>query len=867
MKSLTFKNYISAYSQTWILLLLLGSTMYSQKLTKKPVTEADYKLWGTMYEHTVSDNGTWATAYMHHENSPDTLHINQVKGKKTHKIANPGEGHFYGDQKYAIVDELNTLQVIDLETGIQQKISHVYSFAIAIKNNYLVTLESTSDKNVISIRNYNGQVVESLLGFTEFKMSPSSQSMIAMGNVDGVHRVVLVDFSKQVEKKIITEERLYQFSLPVWSSSNGSFVFIKKALESSDVSIGFYSLKTHHLQYFSKETTEVPKGYVLNSDYIDLSISPDDQRVFFDIHKDIANDTTSKIVEIWKGTDALIYPKSKKLTELQHKIRYGVWYTNKNKFKFITSDRRPVHLLNPTMDVAITYSLSEKAPHYGMYLTVDYYITNLETGEEKLMIANQTIADGYSGFSPNGNYFAYYKDNVWLLYDLKGQKHMPQFNTNFSNWDFIQNGDKSIFGIAGWGLKNDCIYIHDQFDVWRVPFDSSTPTRLTQGREQKIAYRMVHLTKNVRYNFTGSVEVDLSQNLILSGTGENATGFFIRKPNGIFKTMVFNSHLNSNIAKATNESLYVFQSQHYNHPHALNSYNSKTNQITKIFQSNQHHSRFLWGKQEEIYFKNNKNELLKAVLYYPVDYKSDKQYPMVVSIYQELNYLKHYYFNPSFYNSAGFNVANLTAQGYFVLLPDITYEIGNPGLSATDCVISATDTVIRMGVVAKDKIALMGHSFGGYETNFIITQTSLFKTAISGASVFDLPSWYLSVSKNTGDPEIWRFESQQWRMQKSLFDNRDGYERNSPSKWVENVTTPLLLWTGENDTQINPNQSIAYYLALRRLNKHNALLIYKDEGHALVKKESQIDLYNRINDWLGYYLKDLPPKPWINKEI
>ena len=212
-----------------------------------------------------------------------------------------------------------------------------------------------------------------------------------------------------------------------------------------------------------------------------------------------------------------------------------------------------------------------------------------------------------------------------------------------------------------------------------------------------------------------------------------------------------------------------------------------------------------------------------------------------------------------------FNVTNLTSQGYFVLLPDIEYELGSPGISATDCVVAATNEVLRKDIVSPDKIALIGHSFGGYETNFISTQTNLFKTAISGASVFDLPSWYLSISNSTGDPEMWRFESQQWRMGNSLYNDREGYERNSPSTWVENISTPILLWTGEKDPQINPNQTIAFYLALRRLNKDVILLNYANESHSLLKKESQVDLYNRLNDWLNYHLKDQSPAEWIIK--
>jgi len=353
--------------------------------------------------------------------------------------------------------------------------------------------------------------------------------------------------------------------------------------------------------------------------------------------------------------------------------------------------------------------------------------------------------------------------------------------------------------------------------------------------------------------------------MVLSATGENATGYFIRKPNGTIKPMVYNDYLNKELQKASDAPCYVYQSQHFSQPQALNKYEAKTEESNKVYQSNPHYQNYLWGKQEQIQYKNAKSETLKGTLYYPVEYEANKKYPMVVSIYEELNYLKHYYFSPTKYNPSGFNVTNLTSQGYFVLLPDIEYELGSPGISATDCVVAATNEVLRKDIVSPDKIALIGHSFGGYETNFISTQTNLFKTAISGASVFDLPSWYLSISNSTGDPEMWRFESQQWRMGNSLYNDREGYERNSPSTWVENISTPILLWTGEKDPQINPNQTIAFYLALRRLNKDVILLNYANESHSLLKKESQVDLYNRLNDWLNYHLKDQSPAEWIIK--
>lgn len=114
---------------------------------------------------------------------------------------------------------------------------------------------------------------------------------------------------------------------------------------------------------------------------------------------------------------------------------------------------------------------------------------------------------------------------------------------------------------------------------------------------------------------------------------------------------------------------------------------------------------------------------------------------------------------------------------------------------------------------------------------------------------------------------MWRTESQQWRMGKSLFEDRAAYNRNSPADNVEHVKTPLLLWSGENDRQIHYYQSIAYYLALRRLDKQVIMLLYPGDGHALTNRTNQGDLSERIEGWFGYYLKGERNGDWIEKGI
>ena len=162
---------------------------------------------------------------------------------------------------------------------------------------------------------------------------------------------------------------------------------------------------------------------------------------------------------------------------------------------------------------------------------------------------------------------------------------------------------------------------------------------------------------------------------------------------------------------------------------------------------------------------------------------------------------------------------------------------------------------------------LIGHSFGGYETDFIITQSNIFAAAIAGSAATDLNSFYLTLNWTTGKPDMWRFEDHQWRMEKSLFEDRERYKTNSPITYVENIKTPLLSWTGQEDLQVDWHQSIELYLALRRLSKKHILLLYPKESHELFKPENQKDLSKKMQQWFAYFLKGESPADWISKGL
>ena len=82
--------------------------------------------------------------------------------------------------------------------------------------------------------------------------------------------------------------------------------------------------------------------------------------------------------------------------------------------------------------------------------------------------------------------------------------------------------------------------------------------------------------------------------------------------------------------------------------------------------------------------------------------------------------------------------------------------------------------------------------------------------------------------------------------------------------YAKNVNTPLLSWTGEEDTQVAPTQSMEFFMALRRLGKTHVMLVYPSEGHEMQTKDNMSDLTRKMGDWLDYYLKGFVKPAWID---
>jgi dipeptidyl aminopeptidase/acylaminoacyl peptidase len=203
------------------------------------------------------------------------------------------------------------------------------------------------------------------------------------------------------------------------------------------------------------------------------------------------------------------------------------------------------------------------------------------------------------------------------------------------------------------------------------------------------------------------------------------------------------------------------------------------------------------------------------------------------------------------------------AQGYAVFQPDIVYDIGHPGDSSVKCVLPGVDKVVDMGIADPDRIGLIGHSWGGYETAYIITQTRRFAAAVAGAPVVNMISAYNGIRWSSGKPRQFQYEQTQSRIGGSLWQFPERFVENSPLFHLERVTTPVLILFGDNDGAVPWYQGIEYMLAMRRLGKKAVFLQYKGEAHGLRREWNKKDYDQRVMQWFDHYLKDVKPADWI----
>ena len=234
-----------------------------------------------------------------------------------------------------------------------------------------------------------------------------------------------------------------------------------------------------------------------------------------------------------------------------------------------------------------------------------------------------------------------------------------------------------------------------------------------------------------------------------------------------------------------------------------------------------------------------------AVVYYPPDYQKGKAYPTIFNVYED-------FFDDTF-NS---QLALLAGHGYVVVQPSVDFDIGYPGEAWLKGVTAAANKLIELGITDSSKMAVQGTSYGGYATNLLVTQTNRFKAAVNISGKVDLISFYTD-SPRLGVRNVNAAEKTQDRIGATMWQQPQKYVQHSAVLFADRITTPIMLVTGAQDSNVPADNTREMYYALRRLGKEVVGVDYMNGGHGAgtATADDFLDMWRRVLAWYDAKLK------------
>lgn len=881
-KQIKNKSVICCTLLTLVFLVISTCPVLGQVTQKRMVTKEDYSKWSALQAHAISANGDWTSYSVQYESGEDTLFVCATEGKKGFVFPKGRKPTFSGSDWFACLQAKNTLVVLSLRTGKEERFENVMKFEFSGDGKKLVTVgKRVGTTQELTIIDLKSKAETKLTDVNSYSFNDDYTKMSYSIEKDGNSVLTVLTLDNSVLPFAVVELK-GRVSTIVWQSNSKSIAFVvhpsKELVTTPDngCQLGYYQFSQKKMHLLDPlKTTGFPEGYQINVLYDDhLNVSDDGMRILVLLAPSVKADLQAgNGVEIWHGAASNIYTDSNLTKNVNDLPKIYLWSPfSETVLDFMGSNTSL--LLSGNGTLALSADLKSCGPQFKYDNDGDYYLTDLVNSSRTQILSCHSGHPFYIFMSPQGKYVAYYKEGNWFSYDVKSKLHRnltKEVGTVFYDVNDDKAGSPDVYPFAGWSKDDSSLFIYDQFDLWQISTDGSSRKRLTNGRSEGIEYRIapINLRKKSQAFLSRDPPtiIDLGSPLLLSINDYDGSrqGQALLEQ-GKIHSLFFETKKISGVFRTSIKKCFVYVEETYEQAPRL-VYKKDNDKIAKVlFQSNPQQAKYCWSFNKTITYTNKKGKQLKGLLYYPINYNPKKKYPMLVNIYEQQYYLKNKYISPSLLNSNGINFTNYVMDGYFVFLPDIVYEVGLPGDSALDCVTSGVTEVLKLNVINPEKIGLTGHSFGGYETTYIIGKSKLFAAAVGGASQTDYISSYLSVSENYKKAEFWRFENYTNRMGKMLFDDLDNYIYNSPVFNAANVTTPLLLWTGDKDGVVAPTQSMELFLALRRLRKKVTLLRYRDENHVILDEKKQIDLTLKILEWFNHYLKDEPIKPFMESK-
>lgn len=779
----------------------------------------------------MSENAQWYSFKKVYDANSDTLVIlDRNKADKVMGFRTKVHEVFFLKQHLLLKSEA-FVEILDLSNNS----SNTYhgNFKLQILDSGQFVLYETLSGN-LSLYNEKGSLLNSLNQVTGFFTDSNDKVYATVKHKDS--GFFLVELGNKPVKEIYkSSDELYDVSF--YPDQNAILIKHQDA-KGLFQDLVFISEKSGFRNSLTSQIEVLPKSVLVENAFDDYFLV---KAVF------AAGD--NDLVDIWYGNDNNLEAK---FSDPRKEVYY-LWNPSKNSLSEVGTEE-----LNRSISIGKTL-FSYNPYHFKEYLTyhsmtpLNFYRRDFE--DEKYVLLGKIEAN--ATVSESGRYLLSSQDHTLSLYDLKTFTEVEINLSEKLGQSYFSSDDKTIFFDSDIGLWK---YDINADKLSKVKDFSGYRTKILNARKQNL---------NRMQLFESGYDRD-SPMLIELLDLQSGKKSWVVWDKGKTKTLI--DFTSRNIESLTyDKSLrhFTYKEEDYNLPPRI-VYKDLSGNSEELFQSNPQDNTIRSLRMETYTYLSAEGAPLKGVLYYPLGYDESKVYPMVVHIYQIQSHRANIYpislySTPDFYD--GFNLRSLLEQGYFVFLPDIVFGEKGTGLSALSCVHNALDAIAGNSTIDFSKVGLIGHSHGGYQTNFIATHSDRFAAFVSGSGTSDIVRSYFSFNYNFFTPFYYQYEKGQYEMGRSFSEDKDFYFRNNPVHYAERVKAPILLWTGMLDQNIDWEQTMEFYIALKRNEKKVIALFYPQEGHSLLNENSIQDLGLRVLQWFNYFLKEQKDKDWIDKEM
>lgn len=807
----------------------------------------EYRNWHRLVNVSLSPNGQWSYFIKKYDDGRAEGVLQNTQTKAFEIFSQPEEVYL-DDIHFILRDQHGNLKFKNLRSGKEWKESQVKKYEYHFISNSLLMMKGEElywvDENNSLIKKYTKVSRIEQLTTPERKLI-QQQSQIVQINLKTQKEEIILPIGEK--------EQLIAFGE---DTKDGKTLFLMR--KSQDYILESYD--TLGNQFLNKNITEIVNEYSQFSfrpPHILLATKPVTSK---------SGDISQRIEE-WDSSDRGLAPLIERYKSSQLDALVYDFSTNKTREsnaedgvtrRFIVFENR--YALE-VLDLANEDFTDE-------HLIPKIQLRNLETQMIEWDVEKTT--DFY--VMENQQSIYYFDQGQWWIYDGTTHKthgitekvEEPFYYYSRQSKKYKQPIDKIVF-------SKDCqkVYLTSAYNIWEYNLKKKQMINLTQNKDENLQYKIQKFgssrVENLKWNDVPKLPQD--EIIIRVKTSDDfLEGMMVYHKGKLNIIEPLQGSSFESIVLGNTGISYTFENG--NTPFQLKMYQWKSiypkPKLTSngvLFRSNQENYKWESFPKTEVFIWEKESSLQKytknyATVILPPGYTPINKYPTIVHLYE--NKAKEYkdFVYPSWYNQQGMNRSLLAKKGYIIILPRITYTQNEPGASALRSIEEAIEEVKNKYSIDVNNMGIVGESFGGFETNYIITRTKRFKAAVSGVSVGDITASYFSYNTNFLRPNIWRFTNQSYRLTGNFYELKEVFYENNPVFHADKIETPLLLWAGKEDYHVNWNQSVAMYVALAGLKKEVKLLLFPKDGHGLLRKFNQLEATQRIMEWWDKYLKE-----------